>query len=360
MKRKQWLAYILALCISIAISTYMIPASAVYKIVSETQLQVYYERHKDEQNFQNCFVWPEEVAFLGEFKSIETANYDQLAFRYNLDSSMDDGSTERILLAIYVGSLDMEAFLSNLHANHVGKIELIPLEMDYTLENMCELGDDNDYGSWYSVKRGKLEFIYESCFFSYIVWEQNGKTFRLEAYFQEWLGHSDHIFSDLLSTEPEPFLEAQRQLLNIGNPNPVPPEPEKACGGSHVYDTQWDYDRNTHWYPCICGVKSSQGFHTDEDENGQCDTCQYQMRREEVQEPTAPPAQPTTPTGPVAQPTEPTQPPTASPTTPATQPPPTPAEPNTPNAGLWIGVGSGIVCVAAVAVVLLLRKKKHT
>ena len=55
-----------------------------------------------------------------------------------------------------------------------------------------------------------------------------------------------------------------------------------------------------------------------------------------------------------------TTPPTASPTTPATQPPPTPAEPNTPNAGPWIGVGSGIVCVAAVAVVLLLRKKKHT
>lgn len=87
--------FALLLLISIAISTYMIPASAVYIIVSETQLQAYYERHKDEQNFQNCFVWPEEVAFLGEFKSIETANYNPLAFRYNLDSSMDDGSTEK-------------------------------------------------------------------------------------------------------------------------------------------------------------------------------------------------------------------------------------------------------------------------
>ena len=118
----------------------MIPASAVRIIVSETQLQAYYERHKDEQNFQNCFVWPEEVAFLGEFKSIETANYNPLAFRYNLDSSMDDGSTEKILLAIYVGSLDMEEFLSNVHVVHVGKIELIPLEMDYSLENMCDFG----------------------------------------------------------------------------------------------------------------------------------------------------------------------------------------------------------------------------
>ena len=156
--------FALLLLISIAISTYMIPASAVRIIVSETELQAYYEQNKDEQNFKNCFIWPEEVAFLGECQSIMIGNYNQLAFRYNLDSSMDDGSTERILLAIYVGSLDMEAFLSNLHANHVGKIELIPLEMDYTLENMCELGDDNDFGSWYSVKRGKLEFIYESCF----------------------------------------------------------------------------------------------------------------------------------------------------------------------------------------------------
>ena len=350
------------LIISIVMSVCMRPvasASGTAAYVTESDLQICYERHKDDPNFRDYFVWPEEVAFLGEFRGVEVGWPSPLLLRYYMDFALEDTSVKTIILTIFAGSVDMEKILSS---NFVKKIEFVPAEMNYTGESMLKLdGSDKDRELWYSVKRGKLEYIYENLYLTYIIWEQNDRTFRLRAYdLDELVGHSDNIFHDLVSMEVEPFLEAQRQLLNIGNPNPVPPEPEKACGGSHVYDTQWDYDRNTHWYPCICGVKSSQGFHTDEDENGQCDTCQYQMRREEVQEPTAPPAQPPAPTGPVAQPTEPTQPPTASPTTPATQPPPTPAEPNTPNAGPWIGVGSGIVCVAAVAVVLLLRKKKHT
>ena len=349
--------FALLLIISIATSMCIISAAGANSptIKTETELQEYYERHKDEQNFQLCFVWPEEVAFLGEFQCIEIGNYNQLAFRYNLNSTMDDGSSESILLAIYVGSLDMEQFLSGVHL--VSKLKLIPLEMDYTLDNMCELGNDNDDGSWYSVKRGKLEFIYESRGLRHIVWEQNGKTFRLEAYFGEWLGHSDHIFSDLLSTEHERFLEAQRQLLNIGNPNPVPPEPEKACGGDHVYAAQWDFDDNTHWYPCVCGAKSEQGFHGDENQDGACDICAYDPNGENVSDPVedpVQPTQPTEPTEPATQPTEPTQPTTAAPTAPPTQP--SPAEPDAPSVGLWIGISAAVL--AAAAALLLLRKKK--
>lgn len=351
--------FALLLLISIAISTYMIPASAARMIVSETELQAYYEQNKDEQNFKNCFIWPEEVAFLGECQIVEIGNYNQMAFRYHLDSSMDDGSTESFLLAIYVGSLDMEEFLSSVHLN--GKLELIPREMDYSLDNMIELGADNDDDTWYSVKRGKLEFIYESRGIRHIVWEQNGKTFRLEAYFGEWLGHSDHIFADLLSTEHERFLEAQRQLLNIGNPNPVPPEPEKACGGEHVYGTQWKSDYNTHWYPCICGAKSQQGFHADENQDGACDICLYDLNGENVSDPVVDPVQPTQPTEPkepATQPTEPTQPTTAAPSAPPTAPPtqPSPAEPDAPSVGLWIGISAAVL--AAAAALLLLRKKK--
>ena len=345
------------LIISIAISMCIIPAAGANSptIKTETELQEYYERHKDEQNFQLCFVWPEEVAFLGEFQSIQTGNYNHLAFRYNLNSTMDDGSSESILLAIYVGSLDMEKFLSEVHTTHIGKIELIPLEMDYSLDNMIELGADNDDDTWYSVKSGKLEFIYESRGIRHIVWEQNGKTFRLEAYFHEWVDHSDHIFADLLSIEPEPFLEAQRQLLNIGNPNPVPPEPEKACGGDHVYAAQWDYDDNTHWYPCVCGAKSQQGFHADENQDGACDVCAYDPNRETVSDPVEDPVQPTQPpTEPATQPTEPTQPTTGAPTAPPTQP--NPAEPDAPSVGLWIGISAAVL--AAAAALLLLRKKK--
>ena len=345
------------LIISIVMSVCMRPvasASGTAVYVTESDLQICYERHKDDPNFRDYFVWPEEVAFLGEFRGVEVGWPSPLLLRYYMDFALENASVKTIILTIFAGSVDMEKILSS---NLLKQIEFVPAEMNYTGESMLKLdGSDKDRELWYSVKRGKLEYIYENLYLTYIIWEQNDRTFRLRAYdLDELVGHSDNIFHDLVSMEVEPFLEAQRQLLNIGNPNPVPPEPEKACGGDHVYAAQWDFDDNTHWYPCICGAKSEQGFHMDENQDGACDICAYDPNGDTVSDPVEDPVQPTQPpTEPATQPTEPTQPTTAAPTAPPTQP--APAEPDAPSVGLWIGISAAVL--AAAAALLLLRKKK--
>ena len=212
-----------------------------------------------------------------------------------------------------------------------------------------------DSDQWFSIKRGKLEYIYCSTRLDTIVWKHNGISFRLWLDDTQYHDMGDSALSALFSLEEEPFLEAERLLYNISNLNPVPPEPEKACGGVHIYGTQWDYDDNTHWYPCICGAKSEQGFHMDENQDGACDICAYDPNRETVSDPVEDPVQPTQPpTEPATQPTEPTQPTTGVPTAPPTQP--NPAEPDAPSVGLWIGISATVL--AAAAALLLLRKKK--
>ncbi|MBQ2717056.1 MAG: hypothetical protein IJF75_00455, partial [Clostridia bacterium] len=47
----------------------------------------------------------------------------------------------------------------------------------------------------------------------------------------------------------------------------------------HVHDhgTAWESDANEHWNECSCGDKANKAAHTDSDNNGKCDTCDYQM-----------------------------------------------------------------------------------
>ena len=45
----------------------------------------------------------------------------------------------------------------------------------------------------------------------------------------------------------------------------------------HNHGTTWESDANNHWNECTCGDKANVGTHADGDNNGKCDTCDYQM-----------------------------------------------------------------------------------
>ena len=45
----------------------------------------------------------------------------------------------------------------------------------------------------------------------------------------------------------------------------------------HNHGTAWESDANNHWNECSCGDKTNVGTHADSDNNGKCDTCDYQM-----------------------------------------------------------------------------------
>ena len=47
----------------------------------------------------------------------------------------------------------------------------------------------------------------------------------------------------------------------------------------HVHDhgTTWKSDENNHWNECACGDKANVAPHADENNDGKCDTCEYQM-----------------------------------------------------------------------------------
>ena len=45
----------------------------------------------------------------------------------------------------------------------------------------------------------------------------------------------------------------------------------------HDYGTAWESDASEHWNECSCGDKANKAAHADSDNNGKCDTCDYQM-----------------------------------------------------------------------------------
>ena len=54
---------------------------------------------------------------------------------------------------------------------------------------------------------------------------------------------------------------------------------EKTYGNvlDHNHGTAWLSDTNEHWNECECGDKANKAAHTDSDNNGKCDACEYQM-----------------------------------------------------------------------------------
>ena len=52
---------------------------------------------------------------------------------------------------------------------------------------------------------------------------------------------------------------------------------ENIPAHEHNHGTAWESDANNHWNECSCGDKANVGAHVDSDNNGKCDTCDYQM-----------------------------------------------------------------------------------
>ena len=45
----------------------------------------------------------------------------------------------------------------------------------------------------------------------------------------------------------------------------------------HNHGTAWESDANEHWNECSCGDKANKAAHTDSNNDGKCDACEYQM-----------------------------------------------------------------------------------
>ena len=46
---------------------------------------------------------------------------------------------------------------------------------------------------------------------------------------------------------------------------------------AHAHGTEFKSDANEHWNECACGDKANKAAHTDSNNDGKCDTCEYQM-----------------------------------------------------------------------------------
>ena len=46
---------------------------------------------------------------------------------------------------------------------------------------------------------------------------------------------------------------------------------------AHNHGSEWKTDANEHWNECACGDKANKAAHTDSNNDGKCDTCEYTM-----------------------------------------------------------------------------------
>ena len=46
---------------------------------------------------------------------------------------------------------------------------------------------------------------------------------------------------------------------------------------AHSHGSEWKTDANEHWNECACGDKANKAAHADGNNDGKCDTCEYQM-----------------------------------------------------------------------------------
>ncbi|MBO5912132.1 MAG: hypothetical protein J6Q76_01520, partial [Clostridia bacterium] len=50
-----------------------------------------------------------------------------------------------------------------------------------------------------------------------------------------------------------------------------------ALGHTHAYGAAWKSDADNHWYECVCGEKANAAAHKDENSDGKCDVCEYNV-----------------------------------------------------------------------------------
>ena len=54
---------------------------------------------------------------------------------------------------------------------------------------------------------------------------------------------------------------------------------------AHAYGSTYKSDANEHWNECSCGDKANKAAHVDGNEDGKCDTCNYQMTTKQPEQP---------------------------------------------------------------------------
>ena len=50
-----------------------------------------------------------------------------------------------------------------------------------------------------------------------------------------------------------------------------------ALGHTHAHGTDWKSDKDNHWNECACGDKANTASHKDENSDGKCDVCEYNV-----------------------------------------------------------------------------------
>ena len=50
-----------------------------------------------------------------------------------------------------------------------------------------------------------------------------------------------------------------------------------ALGHKHAYGAAWKSDADNHWNECVCGEKANAAAHKDENSDGKCDVCEYEV-----------------------------------------------------------------------------------
>jgi hypothetical protein len=50
-----------------------------------------------------------------------------------------------------------------------------------------------------------------------------------------------------------------------------------ALGHTHAYGAAWKSDADNHWNECVCGEKANAAAHKDENGDGKCDVCEYEV-----------------------------------------------------------------------------------
>ena len=100
----------------------------------------------------------------------------------------------------------------------------------------------------------------------------------------------------------------------------------------HTYGEEWKSDADNHWNECVCGDKTNTAAHVDEDEDGKCDVCEYELPEEE----------------------DPTDDPIDDPTDDPSD------NPQTGDTGMMLWFGLMVVSTMAIAVVVLDKKRYST
>ena len=50
-----------------------------------------------------------------------------------------------------------------------------------------------------------------------------------------------------------------------------------ALGHTHLYSNEWKSNKDNHWNECTCGDKANTSVHKDDNKDGKCDVCEYEV-----------------------------------------------------------------------------------